>query len=296
MKRIYLVIIAFVSFLSACSFSDTRDIAGMLDGASPEVETRFRQSIQWNETHGCVSLKVPESYHVFVCADSHINSASTTYLQRFFRAYRSDTLSQFILHLGDLLQEPRTYNRFMDLYRTTYHETITKNCDTLFIAIGNHDLFFGQWKEYRALFHTSVYWFETVSQTEPNKRLDLYICLDSGEGSLGKGQIEWLEELLAQKSKEGYRHIIVFTHTPVFYHERLQGLSANYPLEETTALTALMTRYGVSLFMSGHEHLADESLYGGVKYLTLEAQKTAGNYCLLQVENCGVTTSLINAQ
>lgn len=255
--------------LPSCSLFHTKDIAGMLDGSSPEVDVRFEQSMEWNERHGYARIAVPDNYRFYVASDSHIDSA-TTYLEQFVSDYRSDSLCALAFHLGDIVNTPHTFKAFQDVVRPS-SSPVRAIRDTMFVEVGNHDLFFGQWTDFRSLFHTSVYWVETVSDTDPTHKLDLFICLDSGEGSLGQKQMKWLAQLLEEKSKDDYRHIVVCTHTNLFCKDIGQGLSSNFAEEESAAMMALLTRYGVSLCLTGHGHYRNITHHGGVEYIVVDA-------------------------
>ena len=118
----------------------------------------------------------------------------------------------------------------------------------------------------------NIHLFLTV--TTPSAR-DLYICLDSSDGTLGVKQLAWLRALLAQKQKEGFRHTIVFTHTHMFKRDGSQGHTSNYVLEETYEITSLLSRYGVDWYVSGHDHSREVTEYNGVKYIIVDANNDA---------------------
>ena len=142
--------------------------------------------------------------------------------------------------------------------------------DTIFVTPGNHDIYFKQWTEYRKFFKTGTYWFETRNGA---KKLDLFICLDSAEGELGDKQTAWLRNLLETKTKEGYRHLIVFTHTHLWKLDGSQGHTSNYALEATYELTSLLAQYGVEYVWSGHQHARQSVIFKNVNYLVLNATK-----------------------
>ena len=105
------------------------------------------------------------------------------------------------------------------------------------------------------------------------KKLDLFICLDTAEGTLGVDQMAWLRNLLEAKSKEGYRRIIVYTHTHFWKLDGSQGHTSNFSLEETYELAALLDEYDVDFVWSGHQHARQSVVYKGVNYLVLDATK-----------------------
>ena len=103
----------------------------------------------------------------------------------FFKAYKADINCPFAIHLGDLINAKDNYPRFFQAMAVKPDKPVIGKelGDTVFYTLGNHDLYFNQWEEYKKYIPTSTYWFDT--RTKEGKLLDLFICLDSGEGTLG---------------------------------------------------------------------------------------------------------------
>lgn len=242
--------------LAACSMPNY-DVPGMFNGTSPEVATRFSESMAYNEQRGEMHLAVPADYRVYVCTDSHIDTTHHN-LERFVLDYKTDTLCSFAIHLGDLINA----HYYENAYQVLQTEPAVSHHDTLFITPGNHDIYFNQWADFRSRFHTSAYWFDTYDQTTGEK-LDLYISFDSAEGTLGTAQLKWLRNLLKDKSKQHYRHIILFTHTHLYKQDTSQGHTSNYAMEETYEITGLMGKYGVDMYWCGHDHSRQVTNYAG---------------------------------
>ncbi|MBR4773066.1 MAG: hypothetical protein IK010_01390, partial [Bacteroidales bacterium] len=57
-----------------------------------------------------------------------------------------------------------------------------------------------------------------------------------------------------------------------------QFMSGNLPLEETYELMDLLAANNVELYLQGHDHHRKETLYGGVRYITLDCLKDDGGY------------------
>lgn len=260
----------FLLVLTGCSsMFPNYDLPGMFCGSSANADTRFEASMAYTDAHKPMSFVVPENYLVYVATDSHVDSTSRN-LEAFMRAYRSDLQSPFALHLGDLINAKGNYSRVNKAILAEPEDYRRKPYDTLFVTCGNHDIYFGQWNEFLQYYKTSSYWFETVSAVT-GKPLDLYICYDSSSGSVGRKQLDWLRALLREKSKQGYRHIVVFTHTHFFKQDNTQGHTSNYSVEETAELTGMFSQYGVSLVLTGHDHSREVTTYGGVKYIVVDA-------------------------
>ena len=248
------------------------DLAGFLNGTSPEVSTRFEQSIAYNDSVGVPAVVVPSAdYRVYVCTDSHIDSVPTN-LTTFVQAAASDTLCPLAIHLGDLVNAQGHIPYAVSLLQDPPLPSLQREGENLssivegnllplplcrgsrrgsfpYLAItpGNHDLYFNQWDEWRGYFGTSVYWFYTM--LPDSTVLDRFICLDSAEGTIGTAQLQWLRELLTENDSQpttlnaqysSFRHTIVFTHTHFFRRDHSQEHTSNYAIEETYELTSLL--------------------------------------------------------
>ena len=263
MKKVHLYIFALLLSLSSCGESNL-DVVGMVATRSESADERFAQSMEYNRQHGYKTVYVPtDEYQLYVMSDTHIDF-STNNLDQFVSDYLSDPhAAPFCLHLGDLINAVNHYDTCYAHIARIWDGT----GDTCFVTVGNHDIYFNQWHIYRDIWKTSCYWFEAVTPTAK----DLYICLDSSDGTLGRAQRKWLEEILQEKGKQGYRHIIAFTHTHFFKIDKSQGHTSNFALEETYELCDLFARYGVELVLQGHSHSRNLTTFKGVTHLRVDA-------------------------
>lgn len=268
-----------------CSLFPNYDLAGMFYGSSPNADERFEQSMSWTTTHAPLSFSVPDEYVLYVGADTHVDS-TTHNLETFLCAYRRDTAAPFAIHLGDFINAEGNYPRFDSATHYMPADAAPRAVDTLIKVLGNHDIYFGQWREYVQYYHTATYWLETRSAGS-GKPLDLFIVLDSSSGELGRKQTAWLEKKLEEKSVEGYRHIIVLTHTNFFKQDATQGHSTNFTIEETYYLTSLFTKYGVSMVWNGHDHSREITCFGNVTYITLDTMQDPVTPAYYMVANMG---------
>lgn len=133
-----------------------------------------------------------------------------------------------------------------------------------FLAVGNHDLYFDGWKTFYADFGSSTYYFNV--QTPANK--DLYIILDSGSGTLGGKQLEWLKKVLSTKRAD-YRNCVVFSHVN-FFHNRHTD-STNPLVDELYVLMDLFERYKVNMVITSHDHIRSVNNFGFTTYFTLDS-------------------------
>lgn len=250
--------------LSACANENsTLDMKGMFSNNGEPVNTRFEQSMAYNDSVGEIHLNMAsDEYVIYMCTDSHITKKTHKNLDYFINRYNAAAAPKLAIHLGDLIDAQKNIACADSVLNTAN--------DYLFITPGNHDVYFKQWSEYRSYFHTGTYYFDTNNGA---KKLDLFICLDTADGTLGTKQMKWLRDLLAKTSKAGYRRIIVFTHTHFWKLDDSQGHTSNFALEETYELATLLAEYGVDFVWSGHQHARQSVIFKGVNYLVLDATK-----------------------
>lgn len=235
----------------------------MFSNNGEPVNTRFEQSMAYNDSVGEIHLNMAsDEYVIYMCTDSHITKKTHKNLDYFINRYNAAAAPKLAIHLGDLIDAQKNF--------ACADSVLNIANDTLFITPGNHDVYFKQWPVYRSFFHTGTYYFDTNNGA---KKLDLFICLDTADGTLGTKQMKWLRDLLAKTSKAGYRRIIVFTHTHFWKLDDSQGHTSNFALEETYELATLLAEYGVEFVWSGHQHARQSVIFKGVNYLVLDATK-----------------------
>ena len=251
-----------IVFLTSCT--KNIDLMGLFYTINESPDERFAQSMEYNDEHGYDKITgVPDDYEVYVMSDIHVDF-STNNLDRFVSDYLADSVAApFALCLGDLINATGHFDLFDE-----HVKPVSNAGRKIYYTVGNHDLYFDQWPEFKSRYHTSTYWFEvqTVSGLK-----DLYIAIDSGNGTLGRDQRDWLENVLKDKQNQGYRHIVVFTHTHFFKKDTSQGHTSNFNLEETYDLLDLFDRYDVSMVLQGHSHARDLTLFKDVVYLRVDA-------------------------
>lgn len=255
-KAIYILAAAL-----ACSCGKL-EIVNILFPYAQEVNERVEESLAWNAGAGVTTLTVPvDSYRFYACSDIHIEENSPANFQAMVQKERADEGSYFYLVLGDLLFGKEHMEWVADVMSDPENHPG-------FIIAGNHDIFYGGWEQWKELFGSSTYYF--FVQTPSFK--DIYIMLDSANGTLGEKQLSWLKDVL-DNDRSGCRHCIVGVHTNMFRTDLSQLPSTNFTLEETYALTSLFSKTGVDLVLSGHDHFRDVTVFDGVTYITLDQIK-----------------------
>lgn len=233
---------------------------------------RFKQSMEWNSLHPYhETLISSDDYFILSMADSHVGG--TINLDAFFDIAKTTKASAVVM-VGDLTSgQTKDYDIF---------ERHLPPQDSLlsFIIIGNHDLWYKGWEEFYSRFGSSTYLF-TIKTTVAT---DLFICLDSGGGTLGDKQLEWLSSLL-QSSRQKYRRCLVFTHDNLF---RIRHTTSTNPsVEELHVLIEIFTENIVDMVVTGHDHEPDASLFGITRYIQMDALKDG-------LDNAGYFKIIIN--
>lgn len=243
-------------FFSSCL--KEADFSGLIRSTDP-IEKRFAASMEWNAQHPFRNVVVDnDAYTLLITGDVHVGSTSTVnnYL-RFLERGEGEDISSLVF-VGDI-----STGREAD--QQTFKEHLPDATDKpSFVLIGNHELYFDGWKYFYHLFGSSTYYF-TV-QTPANR--DLFLCLDSGSGTLGKSQLKWLKNTLETK-RNLYDRCVVFTHNNFFRDHHTASTS---PLvEELVVLMDLFEKYKVNMVITAHDHKRMIDQFGSVTYLTLDA-------------------------
>jgi hypothetical protein len=248
---VYLLIIV----LSCDSCMEDADLSGFLHSADP-VNERVRLSLELNKNKPDSEISVQDiDYTLLIAGDSEVGG--TKNLDTLLARSTRPGVAGFVI-VGDITSgDPRGYG-------TLVHELDTKNHGPAYFILGNHDLFFDGWDNYYNYFGSSTYAF-TVNTSDTS---DLYICLDSGNGTIRSRQLKWLENLL-KKERENHRFCIIFTHVNFFREHHT--FSANPLVDEVHVLMDLFFRNSVNMVVMGHDHRRSEEYFGGTHYITLDA-------------------------
>ncbi len=219
------------------------------------VDQRVEQSLDWDSKNPINELEInSDEYTIFCMSDSHVGP--TKNLDRFFRIAKNSNAAAVIM-AGDLCSGRKTDYDVLEKHIPT-SDSLPK-----FMVAGNHDLHFAGWNEYFSRFGSSTYYF-SVRTPEGS---DLFICLDTSEGTLGNIQFSWLKEVL-KNIRQNYRRCIVITHNNFF---RVKQSESTSPLpEEICALAELFTQNNIEMVITGHDHRKDDRLFGRTRYIVMD--------------------------
>ena len=270
MKKQLLFISAVVAMLLAMG-CNRLDIAGMVVNRS-DTEERVAEWLDYNAQNSePVIENAPDEYHIYSCSDSHYSERDSIVpqgekdrLYKYITAERNDPKAIFAIHAGDMVNESGEAGFRMTEAALRYNAETQAENDPCFLVIGNHDVYFNCADYFKQYFHTSTY---TVTVKTVGGFQDLYIFLDSGNGTHGKRQLEWLEEKLSHR--EDYRHCLVISHNWLFRtsYNYTTTPAANLPQDEQYAFMDLMSQNHVELVLMGHFHMREQRQFGGVQYV-----------------------------
>ncbi len=263
-----LLIAAMALLATACS-----KIEGPTSSSDP-VDKRFSQSMEWNAIHPYKEIKVEsDDYTILTMADIHIGT-TTANLDRFLSVARLEKPAAVIID-GDLTGGlAEGYNEFEK------HYPENDSLQSFYLA-GNHDLWHNGWDEFYSRFGSSSYYFTVKTPAGA----DLFICIDTGGGTLGRLQTEWLSEILTSM-RSSYRRCIVITHVNLFRPRKTE--STNLVEEELSFLLDLFARNNVDMVITGHDHVRDVENFGITTYVQVDALEDGlsnAGYLNMKVKN-----------
>ena len=266
------------------------DVLGMVVNRS-DTEQRVADWLDYNAQHGePVIENVPDEYHVYSTSDSHYSQRDSIVpqgvkdrLYKYITAERNDPKAIFAIHAGDMVNESGEKGFILTEAALAYDSVNQAKNDPCFLVMGNHDVYFDCAQYFKQHFHTSTY---TVTVKTVGGYKDLFVFLDSGNGTHGKRQLEWLEEKLSHC--EDYRHCFVISHNWLFRtsYNYTTTPAANLPQDEQYAFMDLMSNHNVDMVLMGHFHMREQRQFGGVQYImtdNLNDGKVTPSYLVVSV-------------
>ncbi|MBQ5578964.1 MAG: metallophosphoesterase [Prevotella sp.] len=210
-----------------------------------------------------------------------------------------------MLYLGDVnneaqLEDYENYYVFIDKNNPDLYYSLDQIPYPFYPVVGNHDITHNGWALWSNIFHSSFYDVYVLVGGEDSSIYDHFIFLDTANGTLGREQINLIEEgVLDDKYFQEFgfycRHTFVFSHTNIFRPSSLQ-FSSTFAREETFFLLDQFVEWKADIVFCGHVHKWDEHEVGGVQYITLDTMSESnkpepGDYLLrVHVKKDGTLT------
>lgn len=289
MKKQHLILMAAAAMILA-SGCNRLDVLGIVINRS-DTEARVADWLDYNTQHSePVIANAPDEYHVYSCSDSHYSGRDSIVpqgekdrLYKYITAERNDPMAIFAIHAGDMVNESGETGFIMTEAALQYNAKTQAKNDPCFLVLGNHDIYFDCAEYFKKHFHTSTY---TVTVKTVGGYQDLFIFLDSGNGTFGQRQTEWLEEKLSHRAD--YRHCFVISHNWLFRtsYDYTTTPAAYLPQDEQYAFMDLMSNHNVDMVVMGHFHRSEQRQFGGVQYImtnNLNEEEIAPSYLVVSV-------------
>jgi 3',5'-cyclic AMP phosphodiesterase CpdA len=185
-----------------------------------------------------------------IVGDTHVGQSGSAYEQIITLIDREGIHT--IVHLGDAIDRPGSAVQWAEFLR------ITGTGKTLYLIPGNHDVDSQRsLAVYLRLFQKPYY---SISEGD-TLLVMLNTELPGEQAKITGQQYVWLQDEL----RRPYRYKFVFLHQPLFSVFLGHGLDKHR--EERDRLHRLFIRSGVSLVVSGHDHVYDRGLRDGITYV-----------------------------
>ncbi len=266
MKRLLQIILITLSafYLVSCN----ADPKGLV--SSGDVDKRFEDSSTMPKKEDVLLEAGEDGFSFIVISDPHVYHGDASKL-----AALKDKLDQdkskgindkFLLACGDISQrgDVEDFQAFKD--------ALEEDDFPVYTAIGNHDLYFDGWHNYREILGKSCYTFKAGQV--------LFVCFDSANGTLGRKQKNWLEGVLKTKTES---LVVVFTHFE-FFSPNTTTIQQYTDIEEVAFLVNLFGKTGVDYVFMGHSHEYYDKNIDGTHYVNVSGFVDDREYLRVKVD------------
>jgi predicted phosphodiesterase len=251
------------------------DMGGLFASTDLDERLKERNNSKFINSRDLSPLTLGDEYSFIVIADIHIKNGNAYGLENIKTLIDNNPQIKFAVFCGDITQkgDEQELKKFIE---------ITGNLPIhVYPVIGNHDVFFGNWSAWKKLIGSTSY--KVNGDTAA-----LYI-LDSANGFLGKGQIDWLEKDLKKVKANGKATDRVF----IFSHHNLIGapllnIQQSADTKERARLISLLSGK-CDIMFTGHSHDRLIKEAGGTLYISIEDFITYKTYCLVTVNKTGIS-------
>lgn len=244
-----LLIIIIACYLVSCK----ADPKGLV--SSNDVDRRFEDSAFLPEKDDVFIGEGETEFSFIVVADTHVYHGNASKLVALKERLNQDKANgandKFLIACGDISQrgDTKDFLAFRNALEPEYQ---------VYTTLGNHDLYFDGWHNYREIFGKSCYTFKAGSAVR-------FVCFDSANGTLGRKQRNWLEGVLKNSAES---LCIVFTHFELF-SPNSTTIQQYTDIEEAYYLIHLFKKTGVDYVFMGHSHDYYDKEVNGTHYVNI---------------------------
>jgi predicted phosphodiesterase len=253
----------FLAFILPCLLLTggcDNDILGLF--ASTDLDERLREQNTFNFLSAADrNISLGDAYSFIVLTDTHIFNGDTGGFEKLKGVIGGDV--KFVVFNGDITQNGKKE----DIEK--FIQTAGSFGVPCYPVVGNHDIYFGNWPNWKELIGSTCYRVDGGGAT--------LLILDSANAYFGAEQLDWLENEL----KKAKGRVFVFSHVNLFV-ESLADIQQFTDGRERARITSLLSARCDAMFM-GHVHQRLIKELGGVKYITVEDYQGKAVYCQVWV-------------
>jgi len=215
-----------------------------------------------------LSVKDKSNYSFIVFTDTHIEDGNAWGLEKIADVIKNEKID-FAVVLGDITQygDERDIKKFIEIA-----DSFEVPC---YPVIGNHDIYFNNWTNWKNLIGSTNYKIE-------GNGINLFI-LDTANSFFGRQQLNWLESNI--KSSNGKK--FVFTHCSFFIDSMTDIQQLTDTRERARIISMLNDK--CDIVFTGHLHKRYIKEAGNVKYIAIEDYKSKKAFCIVTVKNSVVS-------
>lgn len=267
----------FTLFITGCNV----DLLGAFISTDIDERLKEQNNLHFIKKNAWENLDaLPEEYSFLIVNDLHIENGNVfdfDKLPEMITAYNLNTAHppiEFIVTVGDITQTgaEKDLRKFIEIA-----ESMNVPC---YPVIGNHDIYFGNWSQWKTLIGSTQYRIDGANTS--------LIMLDSANSFFGKQQLNWLQNEL----KTVNEHVFVFTHSSLFAKGPAEMQQITDMRERAHIISILKDTCDI-MFM-GHSHVRNINKIGNTHFVTVEDFKGKKTFCIVTVRNSGISYEFKN--
>lgn len=220
------------------------------------VRERFRENFSGTLTlPGNIDPAGTNVFSFSLMGDTHVGLTATSFIDETLQAIQTAG-DAFVVVAGDLtnLGKADEFNAFVGTFN---------GANIPFrAALGNHDLYFDGWNNFKRYIGRSIYSFDADNVH--------FAVVDSGNGTIGEAQLNWLRADLAATAQPLK---IVISHYPPI-SGILDNLFKMASEEEAALFKSILHHHNVNYMIAGHYHGYREQRLGNTIYIVTGAVNT----------------------